>query len=146
MDPPTLERPGAALSCRQLKRQRQRDRLGRESYAALRSASRKRRRHRQRNQVFAHYGRSCACCRAREGLTIDHVHGNGAEQRAELGPKGVGVHFYHWLVVNGFPPGYQTLCGPCNQSKGRGPACRLDHTEKQDRRDVDTAGRSLIAC
>ena len=35
--------------------------------------------------------------------------------------------FYGWLIANGFPPGYQTLCRPCNASKADSPACRLDH-------------------
>jgi hypothetical protein len=41
--------------------------------------------------------------------------------------SGGGTAITHWLVVHGFPPGFQTLCGPCNRSKGRGPACRTDH-------------------
>ncbi len=43
-----------------------------------------------------------------------------------------GNAIYHWLVVNGFPPGFQTLCGPCNRSKGRGSACRIDHGRDAD--------------
>ena len=92
-----------------------------------RRAERRRYRRNCRVRVFRHYGEQCACCDATERLTIDHVNGNGAEQRAELGRKGVGQHFYRWLCVNGFPPGFQTLCEPCNQSKGRGRACRIDH-------------------
>ena len=104
-------------------------------YPEKRRADRRRYRQNLRTRVFAHYGTSCACCGTADDLTIDHVNGDGAAQRAELGPKGVGQHFYHWLVVNGFPPGYQTLCEPCNQSKARKAACTLDHAEK-----------SLIAC
>lgn len=101
-----------------------------ERYRDLRRASAQRRRHRQREMVFDHYGRSCACCGAGEPLTIDHVNGDGAEHRRAMGNSG-GTHFYHWLVVNGFPPGFQSLCGPCNQSKGRGPACRLSHNASE---------------
>jgi len=32
-----------------------------------------------------------------------------------------------WLVKNGFPEGFQTLCRPCNVSKKRGTRCRLKH-------------------
>jgi len=92
-----------------------------------RRAERRRYRRNCRARVLRHYGEQCACCDATERLTIDHVNGNGAEQRAELGRKGVGQHFYRWLCVNGFPPGFQTPCEPCNQSKGRGRACRIDH-------------------
>jgi hypothetical protein len=98
-------------------------------YPEERRAARRRYRQNVRRRVFRHYGTRCACCGATDALTIDHVNGNGSEHRAKLGAKGVGEHFYHWLVVNGFPPGFQTMCEPCNQSKARGPACRLDHNQ-----------------
>lgn len=83
-----------------------------------------------RAKVFDHYGWSCACCGATERLTIDHVNGDGAAHRIELygtdRGKG-GVPFYAWLVRQGFPPGYQTLCLSCNSSKQGGDRCRLDH-------------------
>lgn len=81
--------------------------------------------------VFGHYGRRCACCGAAERLTIDHVDGDGAEHRRELGSQGSWA-LYRWLVVNGFPPGFQTLCEPCNGSKGRRAACRIDHEREAD--------------
>ena len=80
--------------------------------------------------VFAYYGESCACCGAPERLSIDHVNGDGHAHRKELfgGSQGrASSGFYHWLVTNGFPPGYQTLCRSCNSSKGRGARCVLDH-------------------
>ena len=78
-------------------------------------------------QVLAHYGEVCACCSTAENLTIDHVAGDGAQHRAELfgDPRKGGERFYYWLIANGFPPGYQTLCRACNQSKGRGDRCRI---------------------
>jgi hypothetical protein len=84
---------------------------------------------RLRAAVFGHYGTVCACCGATEKLSIDHVDGDGGEHREELsgGAEAGGHHFYRWLVKNGFPPGYQTLCLPCNQSKGQGERCRIDH-------------------
>lgn len=83
-----------------------------------------------RSQVFGHYGRSCACCGTIEDLSIDHVNGDGHAHRMELFGKSqgrAGSTFYHWLVKQGFPPGYQTLCRPCNTSKGRGKNCILNH-------------------
>jgi hypothetical protein len=115
-----------------------------EKWRAQRRRYRHNRQVRERRRVFAHYGTSCACCGTGDRLTIDHVNGDGAEHRREMGNRG-GSHTYHWLVMNGFPPGFQTLCDPCNLSKDRGPACRLDHTEEQDRRGAEDAGRSLIA-
>lgn len=76
-----------------------------------------------RGKVLAHYGTSCSCCGTTERLTIDHINGDGSEHRAELGK----VNFYRWLIRQGFPEGYQVLCFPCNQSKGRGSRCGLDH-------------------
>jgi len=37
-----------------------------------------------------------------------------------------------WLIKNGFPEGFQTLCRPCNGSKGDGDRCKLNHG--QDRK------------
>lgn len=79
---------------------------------------------RVRVKVFDHYGRACACCGVARQLTIDHVNGDGREHRARIGVRTL----YVWLVRNGFPDGFQTLCRPCNRSKGTGPVCRLDHS------------------
>lgn len=78
-----------------------------------------------REQVFAHYGASCACCGSLARLTIDHVRGDGLEHRRRIGPGTCAL--YRWLIRNEFPAGFQTLCRPCNASKGRGRSCRLDH-------------------
>lgn len=82
-----------------------------------------------RDKVFAHYGQTCACCEATAKLTIDHIEGNGADHRRELfgNSRKAGEKFYVWLVREGFPDGYQTLCHLCNNSKGTGERCRLDH-------------------
>jgi hypothetical protein len=80
-----------------------------------------------KSAVFDHYGHTCACCGSSEKLTIDHVGGGGQEHRKEIG--GGGPVMYRWLVKNGFPDGYQTLCNPCNSSKAGGAACRRDHPE-----------------
>lgn len=87
---------------------------------------------RDREAVFGHYGLACACCGSTERLTIDHVNGGGDVHRAEIGTKG-GSGMYRWLIANGFPAGFQTLCMPCNRSKSDGPSCRLDHDGKAGR-------------
>jgi hypothetical protein len=63
------------------------------------------------------------------GTQTDHVHGNGEQHREELfGWNHATVHrMYGWLIKQGFPEGYQTLCMSCNQSKGRGATCILAH-------------------
>lgn len=83
-----------------------------------------------RNAVFGHYGWTCACCGTSDGLTIDHVNGDGKAHREQLfsGKRGgQGSQFYRWLIKNNFPEGYQTLCRPCNASKKEGARCNLDH-------------------
>jgi hypothetical protein len=86
---------------------------------------------RLRAKIFGHYGEHCACCGSGKRLTIDHVNGDGAEHRTELlgRPQGSGSTetLYRWLIANGFPEGFQTLCRPCNASKFTLGACRLDH-------------------
>lgn len=87
-------------------------------------------RHRIRDEVIAHYGGRCACCGTTEDLSMDHPDGNGAEHREELFGRRAGVssfHFHLWLKRNGFPPGYQVMCIPCNQSKGRNARCHIAH-------------------
>lgn len=89
-------------------------------------SERERRRHAARREVVLnHYGRECACCGATERLTIDHVHGDGRQHRAEIGEGGTTL--YRWLIANGLPSGFQTLCYPCNRSKNNGPRCRIGH-------------------
>lgn len=86
-----------------------------------------RRNHRKlRAAVFDHYGWACACCGSTERPSIDHVNGDGVEHRRSVGIN-TGTKTYHWLIANGFPEGFQTLCGPCNASKRSGTSCRLAH-------------------
>lgn len=76
-----------------------------------------------RDAVFGHYGEVCACCGAsREFLTLDHIDGNGHEHRKAIGSSG-GVAFYRWIIRNGFPPGYQSLCWNCNCAKAMYGIC-----------------------
>lgn len=83
---------------------------------------------RERDAVFGHYGRECACCGSTDRLNIDHITGGGDAHRVQLGIKG-GSPMYRWLIKNGFPEGYQTLCFPCNRSKHSGEHCQLKHEE-----------------
>lgn len=71
-----------------------------------------------KEQVFAHYGRTCACCGESEPgfLTIDHVNGCGREVRKE---HGLGSTFYRWLRKSRFPEGFQTLCYNCNMGRAK---------------------------
>ena len=98
-----------------------------DTHLHIRRASGARARDRYRTAIFDHYGWECACCGAADRLTIDHIDGSGAQHRKELfgGRQIAGTRFYSWLIQRGFPPGYQTLCLPCNRSKGTGPRCRM---------------------
>jgi hypothetical protein len=94
----------------------------------MRAEGLRRRNKEARDQVLAHYGMACACCGATDRLTIDHVNAGGRAHRIELfGHPGGSGAFYHWLIANNFPPGYQVLCRRCNSSKATGTTCRLDH-------------------
>lgn len=84
-----------------------------------------------RQRVLAHYGTTCACCGSTAQLAIDHVNGDGAEHRQAVPSH----HFDAWLIEQGFPPGFQTLCRRCNSSKGTGPRCVLSHED--DVRDFE---------
>ena len=53
-----------------------------------------------------------------EILTVDHIDGNGAEHRREIGLAGMGgYNFYRWLKKNNYPDGFQILCFNCNFRK-----------------------------
>lgn len=110
-----------------LEAERERDRL---YYLANREAFRERNRRlyeSRKAQVLAHYGEACACCGTTEKLSIDHVRSVGGHHRKSSAQAG--AQLYRWLIKQGFPEGYQTLCIPCNCSKGRAERCILDHTE-----------------
>ena len=74
----------------------------------------------QREAVFQHYGKSCACCGEDEPmfLTIDHVNNDGAAHRKGNGGSAHN-NIYAWLVIRKFPSGFQTLCRNCNEGKNR---------------------------
>ena len=75
-------------------------------------------RRRQRMRVFEAYGGACcACCGENhyEFLTIDHINGDGAAHRKQMGSK---KDIYFWLEKNSFPPGFRVLCMNCNAALG----------------------------
>lgn len=76
--------------------------------------------------MLRRYGQACACCGATDRPSIDHVNGGGTAHRKAVA-AGNSVQFYRWLIQMYLPPGYQTLCVPCNSSKSTGTRCRLDH-------------------
>lgn len=68
--------------------------------------------------VFKAYGGAfCVCCGERRlaFLTLDHIHSDGKKHREELGNRGRGQLFYHYLRRNNFPDfGLRVLCFNCN--------------------------------
>lgn len=76
-----------------------------------------RRRREMREAMIAAYGGKCACCGETqyEFLAVDHIHNDGAADRAKVG---FGLRFYYYLASKGFPKDrYQLLCHNCNQAK-----------------------------
>ena len=74
-----------------------------------------------KTEVMTYYGGGKpACSVCGEGrlacLTIDHINGNGAAHRKEIGGCS-GIWFYKWLQKNDYPDGYQTLCMNCQYVK-----------------------------
>lgn len=66
--------------------------------------------------VINHYSNGtnkCICCNEKclVFLTIDHINNDGKESRKK---NGNGTHYYHYLIKNNYPDGYQVLCFNCN--------------------------------
>ena len=71
-----------------------------------------------RKEVLTYYGNGkIACVKCgfvdEKALSIDHINGGGNAHRRSLGGWVIGVRFYRWLIQQGFPTGYQTLCMNC---------------------------------
>ena len=79
-----------------------------------------------KQKVFDHYGWECKCCGESElhFLTIDHINGITDEPKSCR----AGSSFYWYIVKQGFPDKYQTLCFNCNGAKGKLGFC--PHTRK----------------
>lgn len=73
---------------------------------------------RLRSEAVSAYGGECACCGETqlEFLQIDHIDGNGAAHRQDLGYSEI----YSWLRARAWPPGFQVLCANCNWAKQLG--------------------------
>lgn len=67
--------------------------------------------------VINYYGGKCSCCgeSVLQFLAIDHINGNGNEERKRI--KKAGSGFYKWLIDSNFPEGYQVLCHNCNMGR-----------------------------
>jgi len=50
-------------------------------------------------------------------LSIDHINGNGAEERRTRVRSSLGRNVYEWLKRQNYPEGYQTLCMNCQWIK-----------------------------
>lgn len=95
------------------------------------SAHRRAYQRRIHEEALAAYGDgTCACCGTTEDLSLDHINGDGAEQREAMygNRRNGGYRFYLWLRRNGYPPGYQVLCRRCNHSKAKTDRCQLIHS------------------
>lgn len=73
-------------------------------------------------EVLTYYSKGelcCSCCgeNSLEFLSIDHINGDGARHRKEIGVSG-GSSFHQWLKRNNFPEGYRVLCFNCNLARG----------------------------
>lgn len=75
-------------------------------------------------------------------LTIDHINNDGGAHRKEIGVS----YIYEWLRQNGYPPGFQVLCGNCNWKKRY--ADGLSESRFELRREVFShyGGSHCISC
>ena len=75
-----------------------------------------------KHQVLAHYSCSsdpcCAWCgeTAIEFLALDHIAGDGAQHRKQLGGR-ARSGLYLWARKNDFPPLFRVLCHNCNSAR-----------------------------
>lgn len=74
----------------------------------------------RRRKIIEHYSGippKCSCCGEKEYLclTIDHIDGDGKENRLEIGQSNI----EYWIFKNDFPNGIQILCYNCNFAKAK---------------------------
>nr|UXE44739.1 hypothetical protein Hi04_10k_c361_00003 [uncultured bacterium] len=74
-----------------------------------------------RATVFNRLGWTCQCCGSDYSPQADHIDGSGKQHREE---DPFARNLIRWLVHYGVPDGFQTLCQPCNGSKGNGLNCK----------------------
>jgi hypothetical protein len=98
------------------------------------NAATKNREQQLKKEVLDHYGAPyCQCCNQYFDyvfLQLDHIDGNGAEQRKALNID-TGKSTYSWLRRNNFPPGFQTLCANCNWGKRNKAECPCKAKQKE---------------
>lgn len=99
-----------------------------------------------RMTVFMHYGMKCFCCGEENiyFLQIDHMNGGGTKHRQILGLHG--YRFYEWLIKNGFPSGYRTLCANCNGALGSFHFCphRREHQRLMTPKMIENQNLRLL--
>jgi hypothetical protein len=73
--------------------------------------------HRIKEEVIFKYGGKCECCKEErlEFLSIDHIKGNGAEERKKIGTKQI---YKKLLKSEMLTDEYRVLCFNCNLSLG----------------------------
>lgn len=74
-----------------------------------------------RLQVIGHYSNRtyrCACCGESDFrfLQVDHTENNGRSHCRDAAISS-SHSLLRWLITNGFPPGFQVLCGNCNHAR-----------------------------
>lgn len=84
--------------------------------------------------AIAHYGGVCECCQESNlaFLNIDHIAGNGAAHRLEIG--GGSTATYKWLRDSSYPVGFRVLCFNCNNG------FRLNHGVCPHAHETTTSG------
>ena len=67
--------------------------------------------------VWHYSGNICKCekCDSVSDLSIDHINGDGMEERIRLfGKNNSSMKWRKWLLDNNLPKGYRVLCRKCN--------------------------------
>lgn len=84
-------------------------------YANRKRESQIKRRELEKDTVFQHYGKQCVVCGFDDerALTIDHKNQRGTDHRMPNGKRYTGPWLYRWLIKNGLPEGFRTLCANC---------------------------------
>ncbi len=91
--------------------------------------------------IYEHYGKICVCCGETEMafLTLDHINGDGAEQRkSATGKNGTSTNWRFWMVrraqkTGAWPTDLQILCYNCNCGRQRnGGICPHQLKNTQD--------------
>jgi hypothetical protein len=98
---------------------RERRRRYHQRYDAVQHKGRKARRARNAKLVFAHYGMTCKCCSQDwpiEMLTLGHVDDRSPDDVIVRRGNIHRTKLRAWLIEQGFPPGFITLCSNCKHA------------------------------